>query len=308
MGDPAGVGPEVIVKALASPRISGLANFLVIGDGGVFEAIARRLRKPFKARVLDMGNVPRKGFVYGRTRPSFGTASIEYLDQALLLLDAGKADCLVTGPINKMSVRLGAFRGFQGHTEYLAAKTSTDEYAMMFVGRSLKVTLVTRHIALRNVAGRVTPELVSRAIRLTDSCLRKYFGVRNPRIAVAGLNPHAGEAGAFGDEETRLIAPVIKTLNRSIKGLRGPMPADVVFYDALKGRFDAVIAMYHDQGLIPFKMLYFDCGVNMTLGLPFIRTSPDHGTAFDIAGKGIANPDSMIEAIKLACRLARSGS
>lgn len=305
MGDPSGIGPEVTVKTLASPGISGLANFLVIGDRGVMERAVRRTGVKFKARIMDMGNVPPSGFSYGKVSAPYGKAAIEYLDRAVDIIRSGAADCLVTAPVNKASIRAAGFRGFQGHTEYLAARTATKECAMMFVGERLKVTLVTRHIALKNVARSITPDSIFRTIRITHKYIKRYFGIRNPKIGVAGLNPHAGELGAFGAEEIRTIAPAVRRAASRLGGVSGPYPPDALFHDALSGRFDAVIAMYHDQGLIPFKLLYFMDGVNLTLGLPFVRTSPDHGTAFDIAGKGIADASSMIAAVRLACRLSR---
>jgi len=273
MGDPSGVGPEVTLKALASPRVKGLADFLVIGEG------------------------------FGRKGASAGRASLEYIDKALDIVCAGEADAIVTAPVNKSSIRKAGFPSFQGHTEYLAERTGTKKFAMMFVGEALKVTLVTRHVALRRVPKALTAALVSDTISLTYKYLKDLFGIKSPRIGVCGLNPHAGEFGAFGTEEAKVITPAIRRCSKTMKNIRGPIPADTAFYDALNKRYDAVVAMYHDQALAPFKMLYFKSGVNLTLGLPFIRTSPDHGTAFDIAGKGIADPSSMIEAIVLACRL-----
>jgi 4-hydroxythreonine-4-phosphate dehydrogenase len=304
MGDPSGIGPEVTLKALASPEIRGLADFIVVGNVFVIESLARRLGIKFKDRLISINNVPRKIFAYGRSHPVFGKASIEYLDKAVDIIGSGEADALVTAPINKASINAARFKGFEGHTEYLAEKTRTKSFAMMFVGKDLKITLVTRHMALRDVPKKLSQAKVLSAIELTDRYLRKFFGIQRPRIGVAGLNPHAGEGGMFGREEVLVIAPAIKRAAKHIKGITGPIPPDVIFNMALDGKFDAVISMYHDQALIPFKILYFDTGVNLTLGLPFVRTSPDHGTAFDIAGKGAADPLSMIHAIKLACRLS----
>ena len=211
----------------------------------------------------------------------------------------------MTGPVSKSAIRSSGAAKFTGHTEYLAHKTRTKDFAMMFVGESLRVTLVTRHIALKSVPSSINTDAVYRAIALTHKYLKRYFAISSPRIGVAGLNPHAGEGGLFGNEEARFIIPAIKKASRRMAGITGPIPADIIFHEALNEKFDAVIAMYHDQGLAPFKMLYFNRGVNLTLGLPFIRTSPDHGTAFDIAGKGIADPSSMIEAIKLGSLLAK---
>lgn len=280
-GDPAGIGPEVTAKALASPKVKGLADFLIIGDTGI---------RPGRAKPL--------------TKKECGVISIRNLDRALAVLSKDEADALVTAPVNKASIRSAGFSGFQGHTEYLADATLSKDYEMMFIGSKLKVALVTRHIALKDVPKALSVEKIYKAIELTHGALIKYFSISDPRIGVCGLNPHAGELGLFGREEKEMIAPAVKKAARLAVNIFGPLPPDVVFYDATNGKYDAVIAMYHDQGLVPFKMLHFKDGVNMTLGLPFIRTSPDHGTAFDIAGKGIADPSSMIAAIRLAARLA----
>lgn len=277
MGDPSGIGPEVTLKALASPKVKGLADFLVIGEES------------------------------GPRGISSGRASLEYIDKALDIVCAGQADAIVTAPVSKSSIQKAALPHFQGHTEYLAERTGTKKFAMMFVGGPLKVSLVTRHMALGRVPKALTARLVSDTISLTHEFLKDRFGIKFPRIGVCGLNPHAGELGMFGTEEIRVIGPAIRKLAKTIKNIRGPIPADTAFYDALNLKYDAVVAMYHDQALAPFKMLYFKNGVNVTLGLPFVRTSPDHGTAFEIAGKGIADPSSMIEAIVLACRLATPG-
>ncbi len=303
-GDPSGVGAEVALKALASPKISGLANFLLIGDAYVIETLKKDMKLKPKVPLLDLGNVPPKTFRYGALSAAFGKASLEYIDKALEIIKSGEADALVTAPVNKLAIKSSGVSDFEGHTEYLAAHTGAKDVAMMFVGKSLKVTLVTRHTALKDVPGALSPEHIYRTIMLTHKYLKDFFGIRNPRIGVSGLNPHAGEGGIFGDEEKTLISPAIKKALQQIAGVSGPIPPDVIFYECLNKKFDAVVAMYHDQALIPFKMLYFKEGVNLTLGLPFIRTSPDHGTAFDIAGKGIADPTSMAEAIMLACRLA----
>ena len=305
MGDPAGIGPEVTVKALSDPRISKLAHFQVIGDFFVIDKVRKSLRAAPEISLLDLANVPSTNFAFGIQKSAFGKAAMEYIDKALGLLKAGEADALVTAPVNKSSIRSAGFKDFEGHTEYLAQMSGTNEFAMMFVGKDLKITLVTRHVALKDVPAAITSDLIYRTIRLTHEHLKRYFGIEVPRIAVAGLNPHASDSGLFGDEEERVIIPAIRRASIGIKNIYGPLSADAVFYEALKGKYDAVVAMYHDQALAPFKTLYFNNGVNLTLGLPFIRTSPDHGTAFDIAGKGIADPASMKEAIKLACRLAK---
>lgn len=296
MGDPHGIGPEVTLKALASPGVKGLADFLIIGDGAVLRRASKAARCKLFPNILDVKAAPGDGG---------GMASMRYIDAGLGLLASGEGSALVTAPINKAAVREAGFSGFQGHTEYLAARTGTKKFAMMFVGKDLKVVPVTRHVPLKRVPDILNPEIIYDTIILTYKYLKEYFRIKSPRIAICGLNPHAGEGGAFGDEEKRLIIPAVKRAGKVLKDVRGPIPSDAVFYDALRKRYDAVVAMYHDQGLAPFKMLYFTTGVNLTLGLPFVRTSPDHGTAFNIAGKGIADPSSMIEAILLACRLKR---
>ena len=214
-------------------------------------------------------------------------------------------DALVTAPINKEAAS-GVGFGFPGHTEYLASLTDTKEFAMMMIAEPLRITLVTRHIPLADVAKSITENGIIQAVILTRDVLKSRFKIKSPAIAVCGLNPHAGESGVIGNEEKDIIRPAVSRLQKKFKGIRGPIPADAVFYSAYKGGYDAVICMYHDQGLIPLKMTSRDKGVNMTLGLPFIRTSPDHGTAYDIAGKGIADPSSMMEAIKLAVLLSKN--
>ena len=304
MGDPSGIGPEVTIKALASPKVRGLANFLIVGDDFVLDRIKRRLGLKVKTPIIDLANVSRSTFSFGRARPAFGRASIEYIDKALELLQYGGADALVTAPVNKASVRSSGISNFQGHTEYLAGRTGTKDFAMMFVGDSLRVALVTRHIALKDVSKNLSVDRIYKTIVLAHRYLREFFKINNPKIGVAGLNPHAGESGAFGGEDGGIIRPAIEAASRYFSSIRGPIPPDVIFHECMNKKFDAIIAMYHDQAVNPFKMLYFKNGVNLTLGLPFIRTSPDHGTAFEIAGSNKADPSSMIEAVKLACKLA----
>src|SRR3989338_1254583 len=276
MGDPAGIGPEVTMKALARCQ-DRRADFLVVGD---------TTGRKFRPGVISRAS---------------GKAAVEYIKKAVEMIKSGKADALVTAPISKEAAALAGFK-WPGHTEYLAHLTKTKRFCMMLTGGPLRVVLATRHVALRDVSRRLNPQEISDAIILTNSALKRYFGIRKPKIAVCALNPHAGEGGLFSDEESRIITPAIKKSGAA--GVMGPLPADSLFYDAYRGRFDAEIVMYHDQGLIPLKMIAKDTAVNITLGLPFIRTSPSHGTAFDIAGKNKANPSSMIEAITLAHQLS----
>lgn len=277
LGDPAGIGPEIIDRALAIPTFPGNPEFLVVGD--------RAAGRP------------------GHPDSRSARAALAALDEAVDLLQTGRADAVVTGPVSKEALQAHGFR-FPGQTEYFAHAFGVHDYGMLLTGRTLTVGLVTIHEPVARVPSLLTTDSIERIGRLTASFLHRR-GVGHPRIAVAGLNPHAGESGAFGDEETRVIAPAIHRLNSSGEAVfSGPCVPDAVFRDAARGDFDAVIAMYHDQGLIPLKLLDFDNAVNVTLGLPKPRTSPDHGTAFSIAGKGVADPSSMISAIHLACELA----
>jgi len=302
MGDPAGIGPEVVLKALKDKEIQALANFIVVGNFRVLEKTAQlcKIRLQKHIALLDLGDLSK--LVFGRGIPAYGRLSLECIKEGFRLIKTAKADALITAPVNKHTItRAGYF--FQGHTEYLAKASRVSDFAMMLTGGALRVVLVTRHIALKKVAGTLSSQKIYQTIRLTAEGLRKCFGVLHPRIAVCGLNPHSGDEGVMGDEETRIIRPAIARAKRFAK-IVGPLAADSLFYSARQGEFDAVVAMYHDQGLIPLKMLALHQGVNLTLGLPFVRTSPDHGTAYDIAGKNRANPGSMIEAIKLAVKIA----
>ena len=304
MGDPSGVGSEVILKAVKSSAISRLCKIVIIGDSFVFSKI--RAFKPArrKCELIDLKNVPCRNFSFGKITPAYGKASIEYLDCALGLISNGSIDCLVTGPISKEAINLAGYK-YGGHTEYFKAKTSAKKIAMMFAVEKLKVTLVTRHLSLKDAIHKLSCDNIFDAISLTYLSLRKQFGIKNPKVAVCALNPHAGESGLLGDEEIKIIKPAIKKARKKYRNIFGPYPCDTIFYEAMQNKYDAVIAMYHDQGLIPLKTLFFKKSVNVTLGLSFVRTSPCHGTAFDIAGKNMADPTSMVEAIKLAVHLAK---
>lgn len=277
IGDPRGIGPEVIKKALKSPTLKGRADFLIIGGD---PATKKRCQR------------------------EHARSSIEFINTAFKLVAAKKADALVTGPVSKEAINRIGIR-FEGHTEYLARLCQAKKITMMFVSDKLKVSLVTRHVALSEVSGLLSIGSVCDTVELTYRALKDFFGVKNPKIGVSGLNPHCGEGTLFGKEEKLIIKPAIRKLQKKFRGISGPVPADTLLHDAYHRRFDAAVCMYHDQGLAAFKMIARDKGANLTLGLPFIRTSPDHGTGFDIAGKGIADPGSMIEAIKLAIRLVK---
>ena len=318
MGDAAGVGPEVAVKALAASGREEICSALVVGDERVFAPLIRFLGYDLPLRVYDDPDrvgwgepglhllqlpdpppaLPRTGTI----DPGWAGAAMRAVARGVELVRSGAADALVTAPLNKEGIRRAGYP-FQGHTDYLAHLAGGADCRMMLAGGGIRVVLATVHVALREVSGLLTREGIVRTVRLAREALLR-FGIRRPRIAVAGLNPHAGEGGLFGDEEGQVIAPAVEECRREGIEVSGPHPPDTLFHHLARGRFDAAVVMYHDQGLIPLKMVAFEQGVNITLGLPFVRTSPDHGTAYDIAGRGAARPASMIEAIKVACRLA----
>lgn len=273
-GDPRGIGPEVIEKALKSPALKGKANFLIIENKDI------DIKDPYAC----------------------ARASVGFIDDAFELIKCKKADALVTGPVNKKDINEAGIK-FEGHTEYLAKLSGCDKFAMMFVSGRLNVSIVTRHIAVKDISAALSAENIFNTVELTYGALKNLFGFKNPKVGVSGLNPHSGESGLFGKEEKTIIIPAIKRLQNRFKGILGPIPADTLLYDAYNGKYDAAVCMYHDQGLAAFKMIARESGVNVTLGLPFVRTSVDHGTGFDIAQKGKADPGSMIEAIKLSINL-----
>jgi len=316
MGDPVGIGPEIIMSALADGDLYQCCRPLIIGNGPVLEkagtrigaaAEIRRISDPAAGRfqpgnidLLDPAGDFAGAVAWGRPTPETGRKMETYITTAVDLALAGRIQAMVTAPINKEALRLGGSR-FTGHTELLAERTGTRRYAMMLAGDRLRVVLVTIHIPLAAVPSALSRETIAETIEITVQGLRQRFGLADPAIAVAGLNPHAGEGGLFGDEEERLIRPAMETARqRTGARLTGPLPPDTVFTAAAAGRFDAVVCMYHDQGLIPLKLLHFSDGVNTTLGLPIIRTSVDHGTAYDIAGTGRADSASLKAAVRLA--------
>jgi len=318
MGDASGVGPEVIAKALMDERVRERARPLVIGDAGVLAAAAevagvearvQGLEDPAEARwqaetieVLDLHNVDLPALPRGRVNAMAGAAAMACIEKAVALAVAGAVDAIVTAPLNKEALHLAGY-AYAGHTEALAALLGVRDVVMMLVGGGLRVSHVSTHVALREACDRVRCKRIVAVGRLTDEAVRR-LGVDQPRLAVAGLNPHASEGGLFGPEDCDQIAPAVEELRRQGVDARGPIPPDTVFWRAARREFDAVIAMYHDQGHIPVKLLAFDEGVNVTLGLPIIRTSVDHGTAFDIAWTGVARPNSMIAALLLAVQMA----
>jgi len=319
MGDPVGIGPEIIVKALCDPTIRSRCLPLVIGDRNVLEREQQKLKAPCTIMpvraeddlcvppaclpLLEVSQLQTTEAPYGQPNPKTGAALAAAIIKAVELAMAGTLDAVVTAPINKQSLQAAGYN-FPGHTEMIASLTQTPQVVMMLAGSRLRVVLVTIHCALARVPKLISPESILSTLRITHRGLRDQFGIAQPRIAVAGLNPHAGEAGLFGCEEQTIIAPAIRAACREGICADGPFPPDTVFYKAARGDYDVVVCMYHDQGLIPLKLLHFDDGVNITLGLPIIRTSVDHGTAYDIAGTGIASPASMVQAIQTAIRMA----
>lgn len=310
-GEPAGVGPEVVAKAFAA--LAGTIPMIYVGDphhlpagtpvveiehlGEVDQAMAHGL--PILRHDFVGGNTA------GRPDPKNAQGVIDVIARCVDLVTSGAASGLCTAPIHKKALKDGADFAYPGHTEYLQALAKSGQAVMMLASDALRVVPTTIHIAIKDVPKVLTPTLLRDTITITHSDLKSRFGIKNPRIAVAGLNPHAGEGGTMGTEERDWIANELDNMRADGFDIAGPLPADTMFHAAARARYDVAICMYHDQALIPIKTLDFDRGVNVTLGLPFIRTSPDHGTAFDIAGQGIANPTSMIEALKLAYQLAQ---
>src|SRR5208283_3016299 len=307
IGDPTGIGPEVTLKSLISKEVTGNCRPLIIGDRAVIEEAVRELNIPIdlgKIDLLNMGVIKDRDFPKCRATAEAGMASFTYIKKAVELAVLKIVDAIVTAPISKEALQLAGLP-WHGHTEMLAELTSTKDFSMMLCSGSLRVILATIHTSLRNVPLEVTKKKVLETIILGKKAC-DTMGIVEPRIAVAGLNPHAGEAGIFDNEELLQIIPAVEEAQRMGIPVSGPYPADALFYRAYKGEFDIIVCMYHDQGLIPLKMIGFEKGVNVTVGLPIIRTSPDHGTAYDIAWTGVADPSSMIEAIVMAAQLART--
>lgn len=321
LGDPLGIGPEVIVKALADPELRGMARFVILGFHDALEIAADQAeinpfwwREPFDGAprvsrgvlVADFDDLPAPPLA-GDRKPNetAGLASLRFLEAGIERLRSGAFDALVTAPICKESWQL-AGQKLIGHTELLATRFDARRVCMMFVADSLRVALASGHIPLFELRNRFTIGLVHQPIDLLHQALRDFFAIERPRIGVLGLNPHAGERGLLGDEESRIIEPALDMARQHGIDVTGPLPPDTAFTPDALERFDGLVAMYHDQGLIPVKMRSFHAAVHVTLGIPAIRTSPDHGTAFDIAGRNKANPGSMREALLLAIRMAHA--
>lgn len=310
-GEPAGVGPELAYKAWQELRTD--LPFFLIGDtrhlpDGVSAIEIADPAEAANAARLGLPVLPHPfaaPAIAGQPAPENAQGVIDVIKRGVELVQSGAASALCTGPIHKKALQDGAGFAFPGHTEFLAHLAGVPRVVMMLASDELRVVPVTIHIALSAVPAALTAELLADTIRITNAALKRDFGLSVPRLAVAGLNPHAGEGGAMGDEEIEMISPVLEHLSGEGIEISGPMSADTMFHARARKTYDAAICMYHDQALIPIKTLDFDRGVNVTLGLPFIRTSPDHGTAFDIAGRGIATPTSLIEALKMADRMTR---
>lgn len=320
MGDAAGIGPEIINKALSLEEMYKICRPIVIGDARVLDAASEVARTSLEiwpvervadasfihgvTDVLDLKNIELEELEMGKPQSMAGKASYEYIAKAVELALGGEIHGITTAPISKEALNMAGYN-YPGHTEILAELTGTKEFAMMFVAGPLRVILATIHVSLREACDLIEVERLLVTMRLAQQTMRR-FGIEDPRIAVAGLNPHAGEKGLFGDEEIKVIKPAVDLAVGEGLNVKGPFPSDTLFYRAKNGEFDIVVAMYHDQGCIPIKLLGFDIGVNITVGLPIIRTSVDHGTAYRRAGLklGTGSPSSLIMALRLASQIA----
>jgi 4-hydroxythreonine-4-phosphate dehydrogenase len=320
MGDPSGIGPEIIIKALADRRIYKLCKPVVLGDPDTLAFYIEKFQgelislnevsdileakgMPGQLDLISLSRLKPEHFIPGKPATDGGKAMVKYIITAVDMALKGQLSAMVTCPINKALMNEAGYP-FEGHTQLISQLTGTADYVMMLAGARLRVTLVTIHCALKDVPYKITRENILKTIRITHEALKDDFGIERPRIAVAALNPHAGESGLFGTEEREIISPAVNGAKKEGIDVSGPLPADSLYPRAASGGFDAVVNMYHDQGLIPLKLLHFSDGVNITLGLPIIRTSVDHGTAYDIAGKGIADPASLKAAIAMAAEMA----
>lgn len=320
MGDPAGIGPEVIAKAVAGRRLRNVCHPIVIGSFPVMEQTIKALKLKLKAlrvdrherqpwregtvAVLDPLEQPLKRFRQGVAAAATGAASVAFINKGVELAQIGCIDGIVTAPINKEAINMAGCR-YPGHTELLADLTRAKESGMMIIGGPLRIMFVTTHVAIKDLPSLLTRAKIEKAIRLAQLALTQLFGIKKPKIGIAALNPHAGEHGLFGNEESRVIIPATRAAQARGILASNPLPADTLFGKAARGEYDGVVALYHDQGLIPLKLLAFGTCVNLTVGLPIIRTSVDHGTAFDIVGKGLADPGSLLEAITLAATITK---
>jgi 4-hydroxythreonine-4-phosphate dehydrogenase len=328
MGCPVGIGPEIILKFVSKKKAFDQFLPIVVGDIDLLSRSAKELQADIEIVPWQPGdpvNVEKLHVIepeasggyllhaeslhWGEPGKETGHAAAAYITKAVQLINQGVLDAMVTCPISKYAMQLAGYK-FPGHTEMLASLCNTGNYGMMMAGKRLKVSLVTIHTPLAKVPEQLSEDEIIRIIHLTGATLVRDFGILKPRIAVAGLNPHSGEAGLFGEEENRVIEPAISGAASEKWEVFGPLPPDTVFRKAMDNDYDAVVAMYHDQGLIPFKLMHFEDGVNLTMGLPIIRTSVDHGTAYDIAGKGLASASSLEASFAMAAQISvnRKGS
>lgn len=318
MGDPAGIGPEIVAKAIASKKVFDIANCIVVGDKKVmqqaFDIVGKQveinvIEEPeqgdFRENVcnlIDLDNVDMNEFAFGQVSAMCGKAAFAYIEKSIALANARKVDAVATTPINKESLKAGEIP-FIGHTEIFGELTNTDDPLTMFETNGLRVFFLTRHVSLRKMLDLITKERIKDYVKRCIEALRR-LGVEDGTMAIAGLNPHCGEHGLFGDEEVKEIMPAVEELQKEGYAVVGPIGADSVFHLALQGKFNSVLSLYHDQGHIATKTLDFEKTISITNGMPILRTSVDHGTAFDIAGKGIASEVSIVEAIVLAAKYA----
>ncbi len=320
MGDPAGIGPEVVVKAVTDGEVKRICHPLVIGSTQVISAAAKRFLKKTKVKNMIWMEEVRKSTAdinvivstslnpsrlkWGKITSLSGKMASDSVFCAVQYALSGQIDAVVTAPLSKKGLHLAGY-DFPGHTELLAYLTAAEKYAMMFVSDEYKIVLVTTHLSLSDVSKHLSKKLILEKLMVTHEAMQGYFGIKKPEIGVCALNPHGGEEGIFGNEEVKQIIPAVKSANRLGIKAQGPFPADTIYSPRIARYFDCILAMYHDQGLIPLKMKGMGQAVNLTIGLPIIRTSPDFGTALDIAGKGVADPRGMINAILLAVKLSR---
>ncbi len=320
MGDPSGIGPEIIRKALSNSSLYDYCRPVVFGDPGALSLDIKGVKKcsirkitgpdeaggvPGHIDLIALSGLKKKSILPGKPSVEGGKAMVQYIIRAVESAIHGEMAAMVTCPINKALMNKAGYH-FDGHTQLISYLTGTTDYIMMLAGERLRVTLVTIHCALKEVPAGINTESVYRAIILTFESLKKDFGIHAPRVAVAALNPHAGESGLFGSEERDIILPAVKRAAMEGCKVAGPLPADTLFFKAVSGRLDAVVSMYHDQGLIPLKLIHFSDAVNITLGLPIVRTSVDHGTAYDIAGRGKADPSSLMSAVRMAADIVKN--
>jgi 4-phospho-D-threonate 3-dehydrogenase / 4-phospho-D-erythronate 3-dehydrogenase len=319
LGDVTGIGPEVTLKALAAEAAADQARYLILGDAPLLRRLNEQLGTRLPLETFTAGKPSGRFAVFNPLAeslppglpagsPRAARAAVAWLKEGAQRCLRGELAALVTAPVNKESIIRAGETEFVGQTELLSGLAGTDRTVMMLLGaddrgRWLRVALVTTHVAIRRVADQITPGKIELAIALAAKACRD-LGLPRARVGVCGLNPHAGEGGKMGDEEITTITPAVEAVKRTGLDVHGPFAADSLFYHAYRGEYDAVVAMYHDQGLAPLKLIGFESGINWTLGLPFIRTSPDHGTAYDIAGRGVASASSMVSALRLAKRLA----